>query len=194
VIAAGQILDAKGRDNLVALQAANEVLGGSFLSRFNMNLRESKGWSYGVRSSIPEYLESAPFSIRAPVQADKTGASIKELLTDMKAFLSDKGVSAAELERTINGNVRGLPGSFETSGAVLGGVQNIVTYGRADDYYEKLAGQYSALTMSSLDDAARSKLDPAKLLFVVVGDASVVKPQLDDLGMSVEVIAAPTLK
>jgi predicted Zn-dependent peptidase len=194
VISAGQILDAKGRDDLVTLQAANEILGGSFLSRINTNLRETKGWSYGVRSQVFEYLESAPFNIRAPVQADRTGDSIKELLSDMKAFLGDRGVTAAELERTVNGNVRELPGSFETSGAVLGGVLNIVNFSRADDYYEKLAGKYTAMTAAEIDAAGRAKLDPSKLLFVIVGDASVVRPQLDQLGLDVEVIAAPVLQ
>jgi len=112
----------------------------------------------------------------------------------MKAFLTDKGVTAAELERTVNGNVRELPGSFETSGAVLGGVLNIVNFARPDDYYEKLAGKYTAMTAAEIDAAGRAKLDPAKLLFVVVGDASVVKPQLEQLGLPVEVIAAPVLK
>jgi zinc protease len=193
VISAGQILDAKGRDDLVTLQAANEIFGGNFLSRINMNLRETKGWSYGVRSQVLEYLESAPFRITAPVQADRTGDSIKELLSDLKAYLTDKGVTAAELERSVNGNVRELPGSFETSGAVLGGVLNIVNFARPDDYYEKLAGKYTAMTAADIDAAGRSKFDPAKLLFVVVGDASVVRPQLDQLGLDVEVIAAPAL-
>ncbi|MEQ1752608.1 MAG: pitrilysin family protein [Micropepsaceae bacterium] len=194
VISGGEILDAKGRDDLVTLRAANEVLGGSFLSRFNMNLRETKGWSYGVRSSVQNYLESAPFSINAPVQSDKTGDAVKELLSDMSAFLSSKGVSADELERTINGNVRGLPGRFETSGAVLGGLQTIVNYGRPDDYYESLPAKYQALSAKDLDDAARAKLDATSLLWVIVGDASVVKPQLDQLGLSVEVVPAPSLK
>ena len=194
VIVGVELLDAKGRDDLVVLRAANEVLGGSFLSRFNMNLRETKGWSYGVRSTVQNYLESAPFNINAPVQADRTGDSVKELIADMKAFLSDKGVSAEELERTINGNVRGLPGRFETSGAVMGGLQTIVNFGRPDDYFESLPSKYQALTVRNLDDVARAKLDAAKLLWVIVGDASVVKPQLDQLNMQVEVVAAPTLK
>jgi predicted Zn-dependent peptidase len=194
VIAGGQVLAAKGRDDLVVLLAANEVLGGSFLSRFNMNLRETKGWSYGVRSGISEYWESAPFRITAPVQADKTGASIAELLTDMRAFLKDKGVTPAELERTINGNVRRLPGSFETSGAVLGGVLNIVNLGRPDTYYETLAARYTSLTAAQMEAAAKAKLDPDKLLFVVVGDAAIVKPQLASLGLPIEVVPAPSIK
>lgn len=194
VISAAALLDAKGRDDLVVLRAANEVLGGSFLSRFNMNLRETKGWSYGVRSTVLNYLESAPFSINAPVQSDRTGDSVKELLTDMKAFLSTSGVSAAELERTVNGNVRGLPGRFETSGAVMGGLQTIVNYGRSDDYFETLASKYQAFKASDLDSAARAKLDPAKLLWVIVGDASVVKAQLEPLGLPVEIVPAPAMK
>jgi zinc protease len=194
VITGAQLLDAKGRDDLVVLRAANEVLGGGFLSRFNMNLRETKGWSYGVRSQVLNPLESAPFSISAPVQADRTGDSIKELLSDMKAFLGKKGVSAEELQRTVNGNVRGLPGRFETSGAVLGGLQTIVNYGRSDDYFETLAAKYQALKGSDLDDAARAKLDPSKILWVIVGDAAVVKPQLDELKLPVEVVPAPAMK
>jgi predicted Zn-dependent peptidase len=194
VITGAQLLDAKGRDDLVVLRAANEVLGGGFLSRFNMNLRETKGWSYGVRSQVLNPLESAPFSISAPVQADRTGDSIKELLSDMKAFLGMKGVSAEELQRTVNGNVRGLPGRFETSGAVLGGLQTIVNYGRSDDYFETLAAKYQALKGSDLDNAARAKLDPSKILWVIVGDASVVKPQLDQLKLPVEVVPAPAMK
>jgi predicted Zn-dependent peptidase len=194
VITGAQLLDAKGRDDLVVLRAANEVFGGSFLSRINMNLRETKGWSYGVRSAVLNPLESAPFNITAPVQSDRTGDSVKELLSDLTAFLGSKGVTGEELQRTVNGNVRGLPGRFETSGAVLGGLQTIVNYGRSDDYFETLAGRYQALKASDLDNAARAKLDPSRILWVIVGDASVVKPQLDQLKLPVEVVPAPAMK
>jgi predicted Zn-dependent peptidase len=193
VIAGGQVLSASGRDDLIALQAANEVFGGSFLSRINMNLRETKGWSYGVRSGVSEYLESAAFRITAPVQSDKTGASLTELMNDLNAFLGPKGATSEELTRTVNGNVRGLPGSFETSGAVMGGLFSIVQYGRPDDYYERLPAKYTAMSAGDLDKAARAKIDPKKLIFVIVGDASIVKPQLDGLGMPVEVVPAPSM-
>jgi predicted Zn-dependent peptidase len=193
LIVGAQLLDAKGRDDLVVLRAANEVFGGGFLSRINMNLRETKGWSYGVRSQVLNPLESAPFNISAPVQSDRTGDSVKELVSDLKAFLGNKGVTADELKRTVNGNVRGLPGRFETSGAVLGGLQTIVNYGRTDDYFETLAARYQALKSSDLDNAARAKLDPSKILWVIVGDASVVKSQLDQLKLPVEVVPAPAM-
>ena len=188
MIAAGKILPLKGSDNLETLRAANEVLGGSFLSRINTNLRETKGWSYGVRSQISNAKEQVSYLMFAPVQADRTGDSIKELLKENNAFLSDKGVTAAELTRTVNGNVRELPGSFETSGDVLRGVQNIVNYNRPDNYYEKLAETYGAMTTGTVDAAARKVLSTDDLLFVVVGDASIIKSQLESTGLPIEMV------
>ena len=155
-----------------------------------MNLRETKGWSYGVRSLLRAPLDRSSFLVYAPVQADRTGDSIAELRKDLAAFTSDNGVTEEELTRLINGNVRELPGQFETSGSVLGGIVNIVTYDRPDDYYETLAEKYSSLTTEQLDAAARADFKGEDLVFVVVGDAGVVRPQLDALGLPVEVRAA----
>lgn len=186
VIIAGRVLDHKGTDDLTVLRAANEVFGGSFLSRINMDLRETKGWSYGVQSVIRSPLDRTSFLIFAPVQADKTGDSIAALRSDLAAYTSTEGVTKEELERLINGNVRELPGSFETGSDVLGGIGNIVTYGRPDNYYEALAGKYEALTAAELDTAARADFKGDQLVYVVVGDAKTVRPQLDALGLSVE--------
>jgi zinc protease len=186
VIAAGQILPLKGSDDLELLRAGNDVLGGSFLSRLNTNLRETKGWSYGVGSRVSSVKENISYMIFAPVQADRTGDSISELFKDSNAFLSTKGVTPEELERTVNGNVRELPGSFETSGDVLRGIQNIVNYNRPDDYYEKLADTYRAMAAPQIDAASRAVLRPQEMLVVVVGDAKQVKPQLEKLGLPIE--------
>jgi predicted Zn-dependent peptidase len=110
---------------------------------------------------------------------------------DMRAFLTTQGITPEERERTINGFVRELPGSFETASDVLGGMQNNVLYGRPDDYYNTVASRYRALTAAQMDRAIRSVVDPSGILWVVVGDAKVVKPQLDRLGMPVEVKTAP---
>ncbi|MBJ7499131.1 MAG: insulinase family protein [Sphingopyxis sp.] len=189
VILAGKVLGAKGGDNLEALRTANDIFGGNFLSRFNMNLRETKGWSYGVRTRISSDMDRIAWVASAPVQADRTGDSIKELQSDLKAFLGPKGVTAEEREWSTNGSVRELPGSFETSGDVLGGIRNIVKFGRADDYYEKLPATYEAMTPAEIDAAARSALGTDDLVYVVVGDAATVKPQLDVLGLPVETVS-----
>ncbi len=190
VIVAGKVLDAQGTDDLEVLRAANEIFGGSFLSRINMNLRETKGWSYGVRSQISNEKNRLAMYVTAPVQADRTADSIKELQQELTAFLGEKGVTAEELERTVNGNIRELPGRFETSGDVLGGMRAIVKFDRPDNYYETLAATYEAMTAPELDAAAQRAFSVGDLVYVVVGDASVVKPQLDALGMTVE-IATP---
>jgi zinc protease len=191
VIIASSILQGKGTDDakeLTKLSAANEVFGGSFLSRINMNLRETKGWSYGVGSGISMPNEAIRFSINAPVQSDRTGDSIKELQRELKEYVTTKGVTPAELELTQNDNIRSLPGQYETSGAVLGGVADIVARKRPDDYYEKVADTYRAMTPADLDSKFRKMVDPAQLTWVVVGDAAKVKPQLDGLGLAVETV------
>ncbi len=190
VIVGGRVLDRKGTDDLVTLAAANEVFGGGFLSRINMNLRETKGWSYGVRSLLQQPLDRSSFLIFAPVQADRTGDSIVELRKDLASYTGGTGVSAAELTRLVNGNVRELPGRFETSGDVLGGLVDIVTYGRPVDYYETLAARYTGLQAGQLDAEAKAALRGDDLVWVVIGDASVVRPQLEKLGLPLEVRTA----
>ncbi len=188
VILAGQMTGKTGTDDLVALFAANDVLGGNFLSRINMDLRETKGWSYGVSGTVYRLLGQTPYILSAPVQADKTGESIAALKSQIGGFMNGKGVTAAELERTVNGSVRELPGSFETSAAVLGQMQQDALYGRPFDYAEHLADKYKALTAPVLDAAAKEAIDPNGFLWVVVGDKAVVTPQLAALGLPVSEI------
>jgi zinc protease len=190
LILAGEVLDATGRDDLVSLIEANDVLGASFLSRLNMDLRENRHWAYGVFSFVQQVVARVPFLVFAPVQSDQTGPAMSALLGDMHAYLTDKGVTAEELQRTVNGSIRELPGSFETSQEVLGGMEQNDEYGRPDNYYETLASRYRALTAAELDSVARRSIDPGKLVWVVVGDASKVRPQLDKLGIPVEAVAA----
>ena len=139
LIFAGVLTPRKGTDDLIPLDQANDVLGGSFLSRLNTDLRETKHWSYGVQGLLYQVQQTVPFMIYAPVQADQTGPSIAALRGDIASFIGGKGVTPAELSRTIDGSINELPGRFETSGAVLSAMQTNDVYGRPDDYYEKLA-------------------------------------------------------
>ena len=187
MILAGHVLGVSGKDDPLALMTANEVLGGSFVSRLNMDLREAKGWSYGVRSQLKLVRERMPFLVRAPVQADRAGDSVKALRDDMKAFLTADGIKPEELSRTINNQVRSLPGSFETSGDLLGAIENNANFGRPDDYYVTLADRYRAMKAPELDAAARAAIRPDDLIWVIVGDAAKTAPQLKDIGLPVEV-------
>ncbi|MBX9885327.1 MAG: insulinase family protein [Novosphingobium sp.] len=187
MIVGAAVIPAKGTDDTLTLRAANDVLGGDFLSRMNTNLRETKGWSYGVDSGISDRADRLIFRIVAPVQTDKTGPSIHELQGELTRYLGDKGTTPEETALATQGSARELPGAFETSGAVLEGIAKIETYKRPDNYYETLPARYRTMTPADLDAAARRTIDPAKLVWVVVGDAAKVRPQLDGLGLPVEV-------
>jgi len=187
VIMGGQITPADPRDNIEALISANDVLGGNFLSRINMDLREAKGWSYGVRGSAQLNEKAVPYIISAPVQADRTGDSIRALNSQIGGFLGTKGVTDEELSRTIANRVNALPGQFETSNAVLSAMMSNDLYDRPTNYQESLAAKYRSYTAAGLDQAIRGAVDPGGFVWVVVGDAAKVKPQLDKLGIPVEV-------
>jgi predicted Zn-dependent peptidase len=189
-IAGGEVLDALGTSDLLTLRTANEVLGGSFLARFTQNLREDKGWSYGTYSAIGERENRVALRIYAPVQTDEAGPAISELRKEITGYLGPKGTTPVELGLAATGSARQLPGMFETSGAVLDGIARIVQFHRPDDYYTRLPDRYRAMTTTDLDTAARGKIDPNRIVWVVVGDAAKIRPQLAKLGLPVEEIKA----
>lgn len=189
IILGGFVTQAKGSDDLVPFYAANTVLGDDFLSRLNTDIREVKGWSYGVRAYLATRAERSPYIVSAPVQADQTGPAIAAMRDNIAQFLGAKGVTVAEYNRVIKGEIAQLPARFETSTAVLGQMQADALYGRPFDYVESLAPRYADLSPEKLDMAARSILDPAKLSWIVVGDKSKIAGQLDALGLPVTEIA-----
>jgi zinc protease len=194
LIYAGQILPVQGTADLDAVTTANQAIGAGFLSRINADLRQTKGWSYGVRGSVNRVEYDVPYIIAAPVQADKTGESIAALQDDYKMFLTTKGVTPEEHDRIVGGNIRELPGSFETSGEVLAGMQRNVLYKRSDTYYTTIASKYRSMKPEAMDAAIRALVKPDQFIWVVVGDAKIVKPQLEKLGLPVEVMALPAGK
>lgn len=192
VIVAGRVLPVTGRTpDLEALDLANEVLGNGFLSRLNMDLREDKGWSYGVRSRIRAPLGARSFTVTAPVQSDRTGDAIALMLADLRAFPATKGVLPIELSRVTDGKIRGLPNSFETNEQVLGAILSNLLLGRGDDYYVNLPGRLRAIDAAAINAMASRYLQPQGLVFMVVGDRKVVEPQLRKLGLPVEIAPAP---
>jgi len=133
------------------------------------------------------YEGASPYTIVAPVQADRTGESIQALMHQYNNFLTAEGVKAEEHQRTILGETRSLPGSIETAGSILGALRSNDLYGRPDNYQETIAQRTNSTTAAQMDAAVRRLLDPSKFVWVVVGDAEKVKPQLESLGIPVEV-------
>ncbi len=91
----------RGADDTLNLRAANEMLGGDFLSRINMDLRETKGWSYGARSSVDLLEDRSALLFTAPVQADKTGPAIQAVMDQIRGFLTSKGLTASDVVAAI---------------------------------------------------------------------------------------------
>ena len=190
LIYGGAVLPLSGTDDLLTLNAANATLGSDFLSRINADLRETKGWSYGVRGNVSALEHRVPYIVNAPVQANRTGESVAALIAQYDRFLKTDGVTPQELERTINGNTRSLAGGYETSAQILGALRSNALYGRPDDYQTTIASRTRALTADQMDEAARQVIKPEQFIWVVVGDASVVRPQLEALGLPLEVRSA----
>lgn len=175
-----------GSTDFVDFSSANAALGGTFLARLNMNLRETKGWSYGVRGAPQPREKAVVYAISGGVQADRTGDSLAEMIRETREFLTTAGVREEELARSVAAEIGELPGRFETSPAVLSAMQSLALYRRPDNYYETLVDQYRAQTRESLDAAARAALDPDRFVWIVVGDAAQVREQLAPLGLPIE--------
>ncbi|MEW9854160.1 M16 family metallopeptidase [Novosphingobium sp. M1R2S20] len=193
-IVGGRVLPISGRtEGTEALNLANDVLGGSFLSRLNGDLREDKGWSYGVYSAVSRPVGPRTLLVLAPVQSDKTGASLRAVLDNMEAFPGEAPVTPVELQRVTEGAIRAMPNSFQTNGSVLQAIETNELLDRPDAYYETLASKYRQLGAPAIEAAAREYLRPEGLTIVIVGDRKVIEPQLKGLGMPVEYREAPAL-
>jgi predicted Zn-dependent peptidase len=130
------------------------------------------------------------YTIEAPVQADRTADSLAALNADLAAYLGPNGMTQEERDRAVTNSINELPGEFETSGALLNAMVRNDLMGRPDDYYATLSGKYRAVTTAQANQAMRTNVDPQGFTWVVVGDAAKLKPQLEKLGMPIEVVEA----
>ena len=166
----GQLMPSTKDENATELEIANAVLGGEFSSRLNMNLREDKHWAYGAYSSLQNALNQRPWIAFAPVQIDKTAESLKELSREISEYASGKAPpKPAEVSKIQATEIRGLPGAYETAGAVMGTIGGIVRYDRPDDYVFKRRAKIEALTPEQVK-AAAAAINANALTWVVVGD------------------------
>ena len=166
----GEVVPSTMDPGATRFDIANGVLGGAFTSRLNMNLREDKHWSYGVRSMASATVGQRPWMAIAPVQIDKTAESLKELNNDIAQFASgERPPTAEEVERIRNIQTLSLPGAYETASAVMNTIGGIVRYQRPDDYVFKRKAEIEAMTPAQVAEAAKT-LDASKLTWVVVGD------------------------
>ncbi len=183
-ILSAKMLPKYGFDGELSLQLMNEVLGASFNSRINMNLREDKGWSYGARSIIRGTQSERPFIAYASVQTDKTAESMQEIYREIKGIMTDKPALAEELARSLDKRTLTLPGRWETASAVEGDIATMVKYELADDYWDQYVIELRQIDLNQINQSAKENLTPDAMLWVVVGDRQLIeeKVRASDLG------------
>ena len=183
LILAGHVAPPTGVDNNIDILTMNDVIGGSFTARVNMNLREDKGWAYGAYTFMEDARGQRPWLVYAPVQTDKTTDSIKELIREMDAFLSAAPATEEELEKSVRNNVNSLPGQFETADAVLNALLSNDRFGRPDDYVGSLKRRYEAVDLSGVHAAAKYDMQPESLTSLIVGVLEQIKQTISELGL-----------
>lgn len=194
LILAGHVAAPGTAPNDVAITAMNDIIGGQFTARVNMNLREDKGWAYGAFTFLPGARGQRPFMVYAPVQTDKTSESLAELIKELNDYKTSKPATARELERAILNNTRSLPGAFETAGDVIGSLTASARYGRAWDYPASLGDKFRALDAADISSAAAEVIHPESLIWIIVGDREKIESGVKALNIGpVEVISLSDL-
>ena len=185
VILAGYLTKPYGQMDEVALEQMNNVLGGDFTSRINMNIREDKHWSYGTRSFIRNTRGQRPFLVSAPVQTDKTKESIQEIVKELNMFVGDKQITQAEFDKTRQNTVLSMSGQWETNAAVTGSLLDVVRYNLPDDYWKKYSSRVQSLELKDVQSLAKTMVQPGNVGWFMAADAAKVKGGLSELGMEV---------
>ncbi|MFC5742438.1 M16 family metallopeptidase [Dyella tabacisoli] len=191
LILAGLLAPSTKAANNLVLDVANGAFGGSFTSRLNMNLREDKRWAYGAFSFTRDAIGQRPFLMYAPVQTDKTAESASEILKESVALVGNKPLTEQEIDKIKVSNIRGLPGSFESTASVLSAMSEIVQYGRPDDYVQTLKQHTEAIKQPAAEAAIKEVVKPDALTWVIVGDLKKIEQPVRALKLGeVQVIDA----
>ena len=183
LILAGNVAPPRNNPQEVAITTMNNILGGDFGARINMNLREDKHWSYGAQTFLSSARGQRPFLVYAPVQTDKTKESLTELDKELRGIVGDRPATAAELTKVKGSETLRLPGSRETIGQVLDMMVSLVQFNLPDDYYQTFAPKARALTLPDIAKAAAEVVQPAHLVWVVVGDRAKIEAGVRQLGL-----------
>lgn len=184
VIYAGHVAPAISEDTEIAMGSMNGILGGTFTSRINMNLREDKGWSYGSRTVIVPTDAQRPFYVQAPVQTDRTADSMREVINELRAFIDDNPPTREELQKVQDNQALRLAGRWETNNAVAGSLREIVRFGYEDDYFDRFADQVRALNVEDVAEIAREVVRPENMVWLVVGDRAQIQDDIEALGLA----------
>ena len=182
-IVAGQLLPPTATAEEIELNYMNYAIGGSFTSRLNMNLREDKSWSYGVRTRLGDAKGQRAMLVTAPVQTDKTSESMAEIIKEYSDYLTTNPITEDELAKGKASKTLKLPGRFETLGALKGGVSNIVKYNRDLDYLNQLPVLLDQPSLVQIQAKTQKYIRPNQWIWLIVGDLSKIEEPIRALNL-----------
>jgi zinc protease len=174
---------ARSTPDFFAANLMNTILGGMFTSRLNSNIRERRGFSYGVRSAFQYSRLPGPFVASGGVHTAKTDSSLVEFIKEID-LMREKGLTAAELEAAKNRAKGVFATSFEMPQQIAASLVNLVVYTLPDDYFQNYLKSVDAVTLDDVQRIARQYLDTSKMALVVVGDAKVIRPGIEGLNLA----------
>ncbi len=185
IIFAGHVAPPKGDPANLQIEAMNDIIGGSFTSRINMNLREDKHWSYGARAILLDAAGQRPYYAYAPVQTDKTAESMAEIDRELRGIRGGGGrpPTQAELSRVTDQNTLTLPGRWETNASVMASLAEMSRFGFPDDYWDTFADAVRTVTLADVRAQADRVLQPDNLVWIVVGDRVVIEEKIRALDL-----------
>jgi predicted Zn-dependent peptidase len=164
------------------LEVLNTILGGSFTSRLNQNLREEHQYTYGAGSAFDMRLSAGAFLAAAGVQTDKTADALREFFNELNGI--SKPVDPEELTKAKNYVAFGFPGDFETSRQLSQRIEELMIYGLPDSYFDEYVPRIQAVTSAEVQKAAATYIQPSKMDVLVVGDRKVIEPGIRALNIA----------
>jgi predicted Zn-dependent peptidase len=177
----GHLSARRNNPDYPALLVMNSVLGGQFVSRVNLKLREEKGYTYGARTGFDWRRGLAPFSLHASVHTASTAEAVKDALAELEGIRGTRPVTAQELVLARASLTKGYPRNFETAGQVARAVAQLALYGLPDTYFQEFVPKVNAVTGEDVTRVATQYLDPARFTTLAVGDHSAIAEPLSRL-------------
>ena len=171
----------RSTDDYFPLVVMNTVLGGSFTSRLNTNLRETRGYTYGASSGFAMRRAPGPFTASAEIVAAKTDSALIEFMKELRAVHDT--VPTEELEKAKRYLQLQFPGNFETTGGIAGQLSQLVTHDIPLSFYDTYMQSVAAVTQADVQRVARKYIDPQRLAIVIVGDRASIEPALKSTGV-----------
>jgi zinc protease len=184
----GHVAVARDTPDYHALVAANMVLGGQFVSRINLNLRENKGITYGARTAFDFRRLPGPFALQVSVQTGATALAIAESIAEITAIRGPRGVTLEELTLGVAAVTRGFARNFETAEQVARAVTQIALYNLPDDYFSTFVPRLERVTTEEATSVAARHLDPSRLTTLIVGDFDRIVRDLAHLDLGEPVV------